>query len=175
MQLSNVTDSMASALASMSHEAFDQAALALGARRNEVREAFQAHTATRLRVMIERIGSGQTLSEDELEIVRHWIVGDADSYLRVENNLSDWTHEYERLEGVLAGYEGRTLGEGDLLELKGVLEDAVRVAHDIANHLEKVERVQRFEAMIADQQNWTREDRQRLGGLLRGKLESPNR
>jgi hypothetical protein len=62
-----------------------------------------------------------------------------------------------------------------LLELKGILEDAVRVAHDIANYLEKQERVERFDAITSDQASWTREDRQRLAGLLLGKLESPNR
>lgn len=175
MELSNVTESMASARASMSHEAFERAALSLGARQSEVREAFQARTATRLRVMTERINSGQVLSEDDIQIVRHWIVGDADSYLRAENNLSDWTEEYDRLQQVLAGFEGRALNEADLLELKGIIEDAVRVAHDISNHLEKAERVARFEEMISDQAGWSRDDRQRLTGLLLGKLGSPNR
>jgi hypothetical protein len=175
MELSNVTAGMASARASMSHEAFEQAAMALGARRSQVREAFQARTATHLRVMVERLSSGQTLSADDLLIARHWIVGDADSYLRHENNLQEWTREYARLEEVIAGYEGRPLDEGELLEVKGILEDAVRVAHDIANYLEKRERVERFDAITSDQASWTREDRQRLAGLLLGKLDSPNR
>lgn len=175
MELSNLAASMTSARTSMSHDAFEQAAVALGARRNEVREAFQARTATQLRVITERIVTGQSLSDADVEIARHWIVGDADSYLRHENNLREWTAEYERLEKVLAGYEGRQLHETDLLELKGILEDAVRVAHDISNHLEKQERVARFDAMFQDPAHWSPEDRQRLAGLLRGKLDSPNR
>jgi hypothetical protein len=175
MELSNVTSSMASARTSMSHEAFERAAMALGARRNEVREAFQARTATHLRVVTERIASGQSLSDDDLALVRQWIVGDADSYLHHEGDLDEWTAEHARLETALADYEGRSLNEGDLLELKGILEDAVRVAHDIANFLEKRERVNRFEEMMADRDRWSTEDRQRLAGLLRGKLESPNR
>lgn len=175
MDLSNVTASMATARTSMSHEAFEMAAHTLGTRRGEIREAFQSRTASRLRVMIERIGSGQVLSDEDLQIVRDWIVGDADSYLRAENNLDEWTGEYDRLQQVLAGYEGRPLRDDELLELKGILEDAVRVAHDIANHLEKVERVRRFEELVRDQPNWSPEDRQRLASLLLGKLESPNR
>ncbi len=175
MELSNITESMATARASMSHEAFERAALSLGVRQGEIREAFQARTATRLRVMTERIASGQHLSDEELQIVRDWIVGDADSYLRAENNIQDWTAEYDRLQGVLADYEGRPLRESELQELKGILEDAVRVAHDISNHLEKEERVRRFEEMFRDQGKLSRDDRQRLAGLLMGKLESPNR
>lgn len=175
MELSNVTSSMSSARAAMSYDAFERSALALGARRNEVREAFQAGTATHLRVIMERIASGQPLSDEDVATIRQWIVGDADSYLRHESDLEGWTEEYARLEGVLAGYEGRPLTEGDLLELKGILEDAVRVAHDIANLLEKRERVQRFDGMIRDRDSWSREDRQRLAGLLKGKLESSNR
>jgi hypothetical protein len=175
MELSNVTASMATARASMSHDAFERAAMSLGNRQGEIREAYQANTATRLRVMTERIASGQVLSDEELQIVRDWIVGDADSYLRAENNIQDWMTEYDRLQGVLAEYEGRPLVEVELLELKGILEDAVRVAHDISNHLEKEERVKRFEEMFRDQANLSRDDRQRLAGLLIGKLESPNR
>ncbi|MEJ2541437.1 MAG: hypothetical protein P8188_15955 [Gemmatimonadota bacterium] len=174
MNMTNLTPGMSTARRSMTAEAFQESAFALGRQRIAIRETLQAMTSEQILGVLERLASRQDPSPDDLEIVRMWIVGDADSYLRQENNFDDWVAEYERLEDVIAGYEGRACTESELLELKGILEDAVRVAHDIANYLEKKERVEQFESAVHAGTNWDRDRRETLLQILRGKLQSAN-
>ena len=174
MEITRLTSGMSAARDAMSADTFQQSAFTLGRHRTGIREALQSITSDRILDVLQRLAAGDHPSPDDLRVVRLWIVGDADSYLRQENNFEDWVAEFERLQGVIGRYEGRSLDEGELLELKGILEDAVRVAHDIANYLEKRERVQQFEATVEATRSWDRDSRDTLLRILRGKLESPN-
>jgi hypothetical protein len=99
-----------------------------------------------------------------------WIVGDAQGYLKVENNLDDWIKEFDRLKGVLTEYEAKeSLPLEELVDLQGILEDAVRVASDIGNFLEKKERIKAFEEATKDTQSL---DREILVMLLKEKRSS---
>lgn len=171
MELTNVTPSMTAAHRAMSSEAFQRSATTLSRARVGVRESLQAITSPEILTVLDRLRAGATPSQDDLDAVWLWIVGDAESYVRQENNFDDWVAEFERLEGVLARFEGRACSQIELLEVQGILEDAVRVGHDIANFLEKRERIERFNEAVREKTEWSREDREFLVRILTGKLE----
>jgi len=175
MEITRLTSGMSTARDRMSADAFQQSATTLGGVRSHVRETLQSMTSDQVLRVLERLASRQEPSEEDLALVRMWIVGDAESYLRQENNFDDWLVEYERLESVLRTYESRDCSETELLELTGILEDALRVAHDIANYLEKHERIEQFETAVRASNTWDQGRRDVLLQILRGKLESPNR
>ncbi len=86
-----------------------------------------------------------------------WIVGDARSYAKMENNFNDWVNEFKRLKTVLAEYEDKDLSKVQLLNIRGVFEDAARAAADIGNLLEKKERIKKFEEATKSPQGLDRE------------------
>ena len=174
MDTTRLTPGMNAAREAMTADAFQQSAFGLGRQRTAIRETLQSITSDQILGVLERLAAGAQPSPEDLQLVRMWIVGDADSYLRQENNFQDWVAEFDRLKGVIGRYEGRPCSEAELLELKGILEDAVRVAHDIANYLEKRERVHQFEATVEASHAWDGAAREALLRILRGKLESPN-
>lgn len=170
MRLQGITPAMASAKDAMTNSAFQRSATTLNQNKNNVRETLQQITADDIRRIIERLRSGKAPTPGDLDLIKLWIVGDADSYTRMENNFNDWLAEYDRLESVLKEYEGKECDAGDLFKLQGILEDAIRVSYDISNFLEKRERLTRFESAIQERAEWQRKDREFLVGLLTEKL-----
>jgi len=151
-------------------EEFSRVGLELAQLKGKVREELQAATALDLTRIIQKLEDREILSPQEREVVSLWIVGDAEGYTKMENDFRDWQEEFRRLSGVLEGYEGQELSPPSLVELQGVLEDAVRVTADIANFLEKKERIERFHQDI---NNFTPEDAKFLVSMLKSMLYSP--
>ncbi|MEW6658906.1 MAG: hypothetical protein AB1424_09620 [Thermodesulfobacteriota bacterium] len=121
---------------------------ALAAAKNQVREALQDLTGPQMEDIIHKLERGGPLTQEEQDYVRSWIIGDAESYTRVENHLQAWLQEFQALQSQVASYEGQEITVQVLLNLHAVLEEAVRVAADIETFLEKKERVARFEKSI---------------------------
>lgn len=166
-----VTKTMANARSTMSDGAFQQAGSALSEAINTVREEMQKETAPKIKEIINKLKSDEPISTEEINLIKIWIVGDAEGYTKMENNLQDWITEYERLEKSLANYEKKDCSSEDLLKLLGILEDAIRVGYDIANFLEKKDRINKFESAVAD--GLERNGRDFLAKILFGKLQSP--
>ena len=85
MELTNVTPSMTAAHRAMSSEAFQRSAATLSRARVGVRESLQAITSPEILTVLDRLRAGATPSQDDLDAVWLWIVGDAESYVRQEN------------------------------------------------------------------------------------------
>jgi hypothetical protein len=145
-----VTKAMSNARAAMTEAAFQQAASAASDAKNAVREASQEKMSLEMEEIIGKLQSDDPMTDQEVALIRAWVIGDAESYTRMENNLQDWLSEYDRLEKVLAGFERRECSAEDLLKLNGILEDATRISYDIANFLEKQDRINKFESAVAD-------------------------
>ncbi|MFQ5963461.1 MAG: hypothetical protein ACE5KZ_04165 [Candidatus Scalinduaceae bacterium] len=167
-----VTKTMANARNSMSEGAFQQAGSALSAAKNIVREEMQKETSSRIEETINKLQSNRQIAAEEIALIKAWIVGDAEGYIKMENNFQDWGNEYERLEKLLKNYENKVCTAEDLLKLHGTLEDAVRVNHDIINFLEKQDRIKKFESAIAD--GLDKNERDTLVKVLMRKLQSPD-
>ena len=148
--LKGLTGIMNQARASMAGGDFQKAGTALSDAKSAIREEIQSKTAADIADLIDKLGTGETLTPQEVDLVKFWIVGDAESYTKMENNFDDWLAEYERLQNTIGAYENRECSLKELFNLQGILEDAVRVDYDIANFLEKRERIRRFESAVED-------------------------
>jgi hypothetical protein len=147
----------------------DRVVGALSQARDLVREEVQRVTAEQMEEIIDKLERGGTLTPEEQGYVRFWIIGDAESYTRVENHLQAWLQEFRTLQEAVRTHEGGVESVQDLLNLRAVLEDAVRVATNIRAFQEKKERVTRFENSI---QSLDKEDAPFIIEILRRQLES---
>ncbi len=165
-----VTKSMMAALEQASDGAFQQAAAVLSQNREDLREIMQEKTAGKIAEILGKLAANGQLSAEEAALTRMWIVGDAESYINAENDLNGWLEEYKRLAGVLRGFEGRDCSEQDAMKLSGILEDAIRTSYDIANFLEKKDRIAKFDRALSD--GVDDDEREILVRVLNGKLRS---
>ena len=101
MRLQGINKVMENALANMSNDAFQQVGSVLSNNKNDIREALQKETSTEIKNIIDHLKNKRTISTEELELIKLWIVGDAESYTKMENNFQDWLQEFKRLETVL--------------------------------------------------------------------------
>ncbi|MBI4795312.1 MAG: hypothetical protein HY790_05660 [Deltaproteobacteria bacterium] len=147
----------------------DRVGAALATAKNQVREAIQDLTGPEMEAIIKKLEEGEPLTQEEKDYVRSWIIGDAESYTRVENHLQTWLQEFRALQSAVQSYEGKEVTLQNLSNLHAILEDAVRVAADIEDFLEKKERIERFERSI---QNIEQEDTQFIVDILKGQLQS---
>lgn len=154
----------------MSSEDFKRAGKVLSDKRSIAREKIQEITSGEIKNIISKLKENKSLTNQDLELVRLWIIGDAESYTKIENNFQDWLNEFKRIESILSEYEKKELTPEDLFKLLAVLEDAIRNASDIGNFLEKQERVKKFEKATKDIASL---DREVLAKILTAKLTSP--
>lgn len=136
-----------------------------------LRELEQSQSKVEVEKAVKSLSSGRALSAGEQAVVREMIVGDAESYLRMENNFKDWQAELQRLQGEMARL-ARSPNPGAVRELRGVVKDAVRLMPNIRSHAEEKRRIGQFDAAFAQLDDGNRE---LLVQLLREKLSSPTR
>ena len=166
-----VINMMKDALNNMTEGAFQGAAAALSDSKGAAREELQKETSLRMKEIINKLADNKQISADEIALIKLWIIGDAESYEEEENNFNDWIEDYKRIINILSGYENKTLRAEDLFKLSGLLEDALRTSFDIANFLEKKDRINNFQLAVSD--GLDKEERDTLVDVLRGKLRSP--
>lgn len=164
---------MAEAKKTMTDAGFQKAAGALIEAKNKAREEIQKITAPEITKIIKKLQTQQPLSTHETTLMQTWITGDAQGYTQMENNLPDWLAEYQRLTAVLSDFENKNCTVSEALQLQGILEDAARVSYDIANFLEKQDRIKKFNAAVAD--GLDPNEREVLVKVLTDKLRSDNR
>jgi hypothetical protein len=167
--LKGVFQSLDQAAKNRTPEALTLASMDLNTIMNRARERFQELSAGEIKPIIQKLTNFQPLNEGEKETVRFWMVGDAESYTRMENNYKDWLAELTRLAGVLKDFEAKPETLPNLLNVYGLLRDAMRTTADIIDYLEEKARVARFEEAI---KQLNQEDAKLIASLLRAKLES---
>jgi hypothetical protein len=152
-------------------EAFSQVVSELVKTKQEIRETIQASTAEAITVIIDKLENNQPLTGQEKDYLKLWVVGDAEGYVKMENNLKEWKAEFHRLTEVIAGYEPRPESVPELADLHGVVEDAIKVASNLSHFSEDLERIDRFQRAIA---NLDAADSKFLADILKNKLTSPD-
>lgn len=170
--LKGMSRAMKQAQADNTSESYGYVATQLVQSKNDVRQAIEQATAGAVAAIIGKLENNQSLTDTEKQTVRLWVVGDAEGYLKMENNFQDWLTEYRRLLDAIAAGEGKTGSIQELVEVHGVLEDAIKVADAIAHYLEDRERVTRFENAMS---TLNAEDNQFIAGMLKSMLESPEK
>ncbi len=155
---------------SSSTEDFSQVGRNLVSARDRAREDLQAATAQEIRPIIKKLEKNEPLTDAEKNLVRLWMVGDAEAYTRLEDDYREWVDEFKRLSRALKEAEGQSGSVPELLNAYGLLEDAVRVAADLQFYLEEKERIGKFEQAI---KALDRSDSKLLADILKEKLSSP--
>lgn len=143
--------------------------MTLNSLNHAVREKMQEDTREDIERVIRNLEKDGEVGETDKQLIRTWMIGDAGSYVRTENNFNDWTTELNRLLDEIAAAAGRALAPAQMMDLNAKVRDALRTAADIQFFKEQEERVRNFKEATAD---WSREDKKVLARLLRAKLNS---
>jgi hypothetical protein len=132
-----------------------------------VREAQQSMWAVEVRTAIRRLENNDALSEADIEVVRTFLISDAEQYLALENNYEEWVSELYRLIDEIT-QRSADISRDNIAELRGVLKDMSRVVPDIRNHLDEERRVLLFHNAVRTLDG---DARRSLARLLRDQLE----
>jgi len=168
--LAGISRLIKEAASTASADKFSQAGIELVDARNEIREDLQELTASAMQPIIQKLRKNEPLGLEEKNLVRQWIVGDAEAYTKMENDFREWLEEFRRLGEVIGDQATVPAALPEMLKLYGSLEDAVRLAADLQFFLEEKERIGRFEQAI---QNLSASDAELLANILQEKLRSP--
>ncbi len=136
-----------------------------------VREQQQAMWSDEAKRAIRNLETGNPLNDDDREVIRTFLVSDAERYLACENNYDDWRSELKRLVDDLVRRTA-TLDRHTIADLRGVLKDAIRLVPDIRNYLGERARVGEFEQAL---QALDKPSRDMLVGVLKEQLRSSAR
>jgi hypothetical protein len=167
--LQGISQSMKSVAGRGSMDDFARVGSALAQLKNTVREELQAATGKDVTNILQKLAHQELLTSEERNLVELWIVGDAEGYLKMEREFDVWQIELRRLGDVLESYVGQAPTPQTLVEVHGLLEDAIRLTADISNFLEKKERVERFQSAL---NNLTPDDAKFLAGMLKSMMNS---
>lgn len=136
-----------------------------------VREVQQSMWADQAKHAIRALEKGEVLTGDDRDVIRTFLVSDAERYVYHENNFGDWKRELRRLMDDLV-QRSNTVDRDTIGDLRGVLKDGIRLVPDIRNYLEERQRVDKFQQALdtLDQQSTAM-----LIQLMKEQLKSPKR
>jgi len=134
-----------------------------------LREQMQAETSEKISMIINNLKSDGEITESDLMLIRLWIVGDAASYVQMENDYQKWLEELNRLFGVIEEIKGQELSLENMYKLQGTARDAIRVIGDIVFFKQQQERINKFENAS---KNLNPANKLALAKILKQKLES---
>ena len=72
---------------------FNKITVPLVALQNFLREQMQAETAENISIIIDNLESDEDIADSDLMLIRLWLVGDATSYVEMENDYQGWLKE----------------------------------------------------------------------------------
>jgi len=139
--------------------------------RHDLRESVQAITRDEMWRIITKLRNGRELVADDWKLIRLWVVGDAEAYIREENNYPDWLEELDRLAREIEKLRSAPMDADTFEALQALLTDARGVTRSISIFLMDRERVQHFERSIQD--DFDEGARKMLADLLVRAWESP--
>jgi len=137
-----------------------------------VRELQQELWADQARVAIDRLDAGDPLTPQDIDVIRTFLVSDAERYLSLENNFNDWVNELNRLLDDVARRVNRLDDADNVADLRGVLKDAIRLVPDIRHYLDEKNRLERCQQALNTLDQPARE---LLSRILKEQLASPTR
>ena len=136
-----------------------------------VRELQQTMWAEEAKTALKHLQKNLPLTPQDEDVIRAFIVSDAERYLAHENNYEDWLEELQRLLDDMAKRATQPDREA-IADLRGVVKDAVRLVPDIRNYLDERNRVDRFEKSL---KNLDQSSRDMLVRIMKEQLASPDR
>ena len=136
---------------------------------DHLREQMQAETSEKISMIIEELKSDGEITDSDLMLMRLWLVGDATSYVQMENDYQGWLQELNRLFGVIEQLKDQELSIENMYKLSGTARDAIRVMGDIIFFKQQQERINKFENAS---KNLNSENKLIAAKILKQQLES---
>jgi hypothetical protein len=136
---------------------------------NELREQVQAITAAQVAPLISKLRADGPVGPADLELIRLWVVGDAEHYVKMEKDSRGWIAELDRLLEALGQLRTESMIPSTLGRMEATIRDALRVAGDIVFYRQEEERIRSFQNAT---RSLTREDKRMLADILEQKLSS---
>lgn len=147
----------------------------------DVRELLQALAEGQMRTVITKLNQGKPLANDEAAVVEDLFVGDAEAYLKEENNVEDWKAELRRLHGVLRTLAGRFSSYPQdpkvLHELGATLRDISQTSISLQFYLQAKDRIEQFNlyrGRLTAPRDMSPEERKALAQAIMQMLASPD-
>lgn len=135
-----------------------------------LREMHQAMTQKQMREIINKLGKNQPLRDDQVELIKDWIVGDAENYIECEKNFNAWISLFSRLTNELEQVYTSDISSKKVLELMGLTLIAMRLIPNIVYYSGEKERVAAFERAVSD--GIDSYEAEAYKNILKAKLES---
>jgi len=129
----------------------------------ELREQIQAATAAQVAPLITALQADGPVEPDDLDLIQLWLVGDAEYYLKMENDFPAWIAELNRLIGVLRDLRSEAVTPTTMSRVEATVRDALRVSADIVFYRQQEERVRSFQNAAKD---LSRDDKRMIADLL---------
>ena len=136
-----------------------------------LREEMQKNMAEPVKILISKLEKNTPLEPGDMELIRLWLIGDAEAYLAKENDYSGWMTELTRLMTVISQTGGQIPDVKAGMGLRGTLTDALGLIPNMQRLLEAQDRVKRFEASTKAMDSATM---LAIKNLLETKIKSPN-
>ncbi len=136
-----------------------------------VREMQQDMWADKAWETVKRLEKGKPLETVDRDVIRAFLISDAEHYLAMENNFEDWVSDLRRLNADLAR-RANLVDIHSIGELRGLIKDATRLLPDIQNFYEEQRRIDKFEAAT---ESLDEASRQMLARLLKEQLGRKDR
>lgn len=124
---------------------FNKISVPLAALEDLLREQIQDETSNQVSRIIQKLISDEEITEDDLKLIRLWVIGDAESYIKMENDFTGWIDELNRLLSVIDDFKNQELTLEKMIKLSGTVCDATRVIADIVFFKQEKERILNFE------------------------------
>ena len=112
------------------------------------RESFQNHTE--YKSLVNKLENGNALTPDELNTLKLVMVGDADYYLKYDDDFDRSESELKRIVEEIRKLQTSNLDVDGMMHLRVFCREACSVARPTTFYLEQKERVRKFEEATRD-------------------------
>jgi hypothetical protein len=122
----------------------------IAATRRDLGKSVRGLTRKEMWKVIVKLREGVPLVDADKILIRLWLIGDAEAYLKEEQNLKDWQRELGRLRGEIEAMSSAKASAENFQALQALLEEAHNVVINISRFYNERERIERFERTMSD-------------------------
>ncbi len=140
--------------------------------RNDLKKTIHENFKEPVERCIIKLRKNEDLSPLEMQMIEKWLVGDAEYYIKLENNLMDWLTECKRLCTVIVSYysdEEIDIDDDKLYDLSAYLTDLQGTLDDILRYYQAMNRIDQFKKFV-ETKTLTYETKKSLADMMERRL-----
>ena len=142
--LARISEDFKEAIVSGREDAYSRLSTTLEKMENELREYAQKLAMHEMKAVLLKLKNDEPLSDQDVAKLKSWIVGDAEYYIRREQNFENWSSDLQRLIGEMTELWVERPDVERLLKLRGLARDALDKAAAIAFYVKQKASVEKF-------------------------------